>query len=193
MNVPLTGAEAQRILAQAEEVCSAADVNAAVARVAGEVTAQLGRHHPLVLAVMGGAVVFAGQLLPQLPFPLEFDYLHATRYDNNAGGELRWLAEPRGDIVGRTLLVVDDILDEGITLAAIKLRLMEMGAAACYTAVFAEKELGRKKPIVADFVGVTLPDRYLFGFGMDVSGAWRNLPAVYAVGRPSGRQQAEST
>lgn len=185
----LTGEEAQRILDQAEEVCSAADVVAAVTRVAGEVTEQLGQRHPLVLAVMGGAVVFAGQLLPQLPFPLEFDYLHVTRYDDsNAGGALRWLAAPRGNIAGRTLLVVDDILDEGITLAAIKLRLLELGAAACYTAVFAEKDLGREKPIAADFVGVTLPDRYLFGFGMDVSGAWRNLPAVYAVGRASARR-----
>ena len=180
----LSAAEAQLILHQADEVCSAAEVAAAVTRIAFEVTEQLGQSHPLVLAVMGGAVVFAGQLLPQLPFPLEFDYLHATRYADNAGGALRWLAEPRGNIAGRTLLVVDDILDEGITLAAIKLRLLEMGADACYTAVFAEKDLGREKPIAADFVGVTLPDRYLFGFGMDVSGAWRNLPAVYAVGGP---------
>ena len=178
----LTGEEAQRILDQADQVCSAAEVNAAVARVATAVTERLGQRHPLVLAVMGGAVVFAGQLLPQLPFPLEFDYLHVTRYGkDNAGGALRWLAEPRLDIAGRTLLVVDDILDEGITLAAIKLRLLELGATACYTAVFAEKALGREKPIAADFVGVTLPDRYLFGFGMDVSGAWRNLPAVYAM------------
>jgi len=181
MTSMLTSGEALRILEEAQEVCSAADVKAAVARLAIAVTAELGERYPLVLAVMGGAVVFAGQLLPQLPFPLEFDYLHASRYADNAGGALRWLAEPRMDIAGRTLLVVDDILDEGITLAAIKKRLQEMGAAACYTAVFAEKDLGREKPIAADFVGVTLPDRYLFGFGMDVSGAWRNLPAVYAM------------
>lgn len=178
----LTGEEAQAILDRAELVCPAADIAAAVARVAGEVTAQLAGRHPLVLAVMGGAVVFAGQLLPQLPFPLEFDYLHATRYNGTtSGGALYWRVEPREKLAGRTLLVVDDILDEGITLAAIKARLLERGAAAVYTAVLVEKELGRDKPIAADFVGVRLPDRYLFGCGMDVHGAWRNLPAIYAL------------
>ncbi|HUW38584.1 MAG TPA: hypoxanthine-guanine phosphoribosyltransferase [Rhodocyclaceae bacterium] len=178
----LTRAETQAILDGAEEVCSAAEVAAAVVRVAGEVTAQLAGSQPLVLAVMGGAVVFAGQLLPLLPFPLEFDYLHATRYDGaTGGGALSWLVEPRTELAGRTLLVVDDILDEGITLAAIKARLLARGAAAVYTAVLVEKELGREKPIAADFVGVRLPDRYLFGCGMDAYGAWRNLPAIYAM------------
>jgi hypoxanthine phosphoribosyltransferase len=91
------------------------------------------------------------------------------------------VVEPRSRIAGRTILVLDDILDEGITLAAIKSWLLEQGAAECIVAVLAEKELGRAKPVAADFVGVTLPNRYVFGCGMDVKGAWRNLPAIYAV------------
>lgn len=174
--------EAQSILDNAEQVCSASAVSRAVARVAEEVTERLAGRHPLVLAVMGGAVVFAGQLLPRLAFPLEFDYLHATRYNRSTtGGALHWRVTPDENVAGRSLLVVDDILDEGITLAAIKARLLDQGAAAVYTAVLVEKDLGRDKPIAADFVGVTLPDRYLFGFGMDVRGAWRNLPAIYAL------------
>ena len=82
---------------------------------------------------------------------------------------------------GRCVLVLDDILDEGVTLAAIKERLLQLGATECYTAVMVDKDLGRSKPISADFVGLTLPNRYLFGFGMDVEGAWRNLPAIYAL------------
>ena len=179
----LTASEAQRILDRADEVCSAAEVAGAVSNIAREVTRELAERQPLVLAVMRGAVVFAGALLPRLAFPLEFDYLHVTRYGaDNSGADLRWLVKPdRDTIAGRTVLVLDDILDEGITLAAIKSQLLALGATACYTAVFAEKDLGRKKPIEADFVGVTVPNRYVFGFGMDVSGAWRNLPAVYAV------------
>jgi hypoxanthine phosphoribosyltransferase len=84
-------------------------------------------------------------------------------------------------VSGRTLLLVDDILDEGVTLAAIRERLLQRGAAACYTAVLADKLIGRKKPIAADFVALTVPDRFLFGCGMDVFGAWRNLPAIYAM------------
>ncbi|PWB40732.1 MAG: hypoxanthine-guanine phosphoribosyltransferase [Rhodocyclales bacterium] len=178
----LSAEEAQRIFDEAELVVSEQDAAAAVRRVAGEIAAVMQSSHPLVLSVMGGAVIFTGQLLPLLDFPLEFDYLHVTRYgDTTTGGELSWIVAPRAAIAGRTVLVVDDILDEGITLAAVKRRLLEQGAKDCRIAVFADKELGRDKPVAADFVGVRLPNRYVFGFGMDVKGAWRNLPAVYAV------------
>ncbi|OYW34017.1 MAG: hypoxanthine-guanine phosphoribosyltransferase [Methyloversatilis sp. 12-65-5] len=129
-----------------------------------------------------GAVVFAGNLLPQLAFPLDFDYVHVTRYgDATQGGALRWISEPRIPVAGRTVLVLDDILDEGITLAAIRRHLLDAGAQRCLTAVFSDKMIGRTKPIKADFTGLELPDRYVFGYGMDVRGAWRNLPAIYAL------------
>jgi len=180
--------EARKILAEAELVCSAEAIELAIERLAGEITARLEGAHPLVLTVMGGAVVFAGQLLPKLQFPLECDYLHATRYRNTtSGSELAWLMEPRAPVAGRTVLVLDDILDEGITLAAIRKRLLEQGAKNCLTAVLAEKDTGQPKPIAADFKGVDLPNRYVFGCGMDVRGAWRNLPAIYALKEvPSG-------
>lgn len=174
--------DARAVLADADLLCSAEQADAAVRRIAGEVTDRVAGKNPLVLAVMGGAVVFAGQLLPRLGFPLDFDYLHATRYgDVTQGGQLEWIVEPRTSVAGRTVLVLDDILDEGITLAAIVARLEAMGAAEVVCAVFAEKDIGRAKPLAADFVGVRLPNRYVFGYGMDVKGAWRNLPAVYAV------------
>ncbi len=178
----LSAPEARRILETAELICSAVVVSEAVDRVAREVTDRLADQHPLVLSVMGGAVVFTGNLLPKLRFPLDFDYLHVTRYrGETAGGELRWIVAPREAIAGRVVLVVDDILDEGITLAAIRDRVLELGARVCLTAVFADKDLGRSKPISADFVGVKVPNRYVFGFGMDVRGAWRNLPEIYAL------------
>ncbi len=181
----MTPAEARTVLAEADLLVGEAESTAAVRRVAAEINARLGEANPLVLAVMGGAVVFTGQLLPQLAFPLDFDYLHVSRYgDVTTGGELAWRVEPRADVSGRCVLVVDDILDEGITLAEIRSRLLGQGAREVLTAVFAEKDLerpGHVKPIRADFCGVTLPNRYVFGYGMDVKGAWRNLPAVYAV------------
>ncbi len=174
--------EAKRILADADLIYSAAEVASAIDRLATELTARLEDVHPLVLTVMGGGIVFAGQLLPCLPFPLEHDYLHVTRYGaSTSGGELTWVVEPSAAVAGRVVLVLDDILDEGITLAAIKARLMAQGARECLLAVLAEKELPHAKPIRPDFVGLRLPNRYVFGCGMDVSGAWRNLPAIYAV------------
>lgn len=174
--------DAQKIFDEADLLCSAEESALAVRRVAGEITARLADANPLVLAVMGGAVVFTGQLLPQLIFPLDFDYLHVTRYgDVTSGGELEWIVKPRSTVAGRVVLVVDDILDEGVTMAEVVRRLRQQGASEVLCAVFADKNLGRAKPVAADFVGVHLPNRYVFGYGMDVKGAWRNLPAVYAV------------
>jgi hypoxanthine phosphoribosyltransferase len=129
-------AEAKRLLAEADLIVPAERIQAALDTLADQIGAKLHDANPLVLTVMGGAVVFAGQLLPRLAFPLECDYLHATRYgDVTVGGELAWVVEPRTPVQGRTVLVLDDILDEGLTLAAIKRRLLEQGAKACYLAV----------------------------------------------------------
>ncbi len=174
--------QAREFLENAELIRTADEVRAAVARVAGEINAKLSGQHPLVLSVMGGAVIFTGQLLPQLDFPLDFDYLHVSRYGaKQKGGALHWKVSPGENVSGRVVLVLDDILDEGETLAAIRQRVLELGASAFYSAVFADKANGLNKPIRADFTGMELPDRFVFGFGMDIQGAWRNLPAIYAV------------
>jgi hypoxanthine phosphoribosyltransferase len=174
--------EAWKILESAELLCDEAEVRAAIARLAAEITAGLKDRYPLVLAVMGGSVFFAGHLLPQLRFPIEFDYIHVSRYGKaTSGGEIVWTVEPGENVRGRSVLVLDDILDGGETLAAIRDRVRSLGAAAFYSAVLTDKDIGRKKPIVPDFIGLRLPNRYVFGCGMDVSGAWRNLPAIYAV------------
>ena len=174
--------KARQVLETAELVCSAAVISVTVARLAREISAALTGSFPLVLCVMRGSIVFAGQLLPQLRFPLELDYLDLTRYgDATRGGEITWKAAPGTAVAGRVVLVPDDILDEGTTLAAIHEKLVASGAYRVYCAVFAEKDRGHAKPAMADFTGVMLPNRYVFGFGMDVSGAWRNLPEIYAL------------
>jgi len=177
----LSDQQARALLEEAELIRTADEVQAAVGRVAQGINAALAGKHPLVLSVMGGAVVFTGQLLPLLDFPLDFDYVHVSRYGNGTqGGALHWKVEPRENVRGKIVLVLDDILDEGETLAAVKQRVLELGAAGFYCAVFADKLNGRSKPLRADFVGVELPDRFVFGYGMDIHGAWRNLPAIYA-------------
>ena len=178
----MTRDEALQVLAEADPIVGADEIGRALDDMAAAISARLAGAHPLVLTVMNGGLYFAGQLLPRLAFPLECDYLHATRYRNTTQGhDIEWIAEPRTPVAGRTVLLLDDILDEGITLAAIKQRLLAQGARECITAVLTEKQLGRAKPISAEFVGLTLPDRYVFGCGMDVKGAWRNLPEVFAV------------
>lgn len=173
---------ANEILQRAELLYSHEQVQAALHKVAEQINAALSEKHPLLLSVMGGAVVFSGQLLPLLNFPLDFDYVHVSRYgDARHGGAMHWKVEPRENVRGRIVLLLDDILDEGHTLATLRERVMALGAEKCYSAVFADKNHGRKKPIHADYVGMELPNRFVFGYGMDVEGAWRNLPAIYAI------------
>ena len=174
--------EALRLLNEADLLFSAEQVKSAVEKMAKEITTAMQDEFPIVLSVMGGAAVFTGQLLPQLTFPLEFGAIEVTRYNNDIQGrDISWRLAPRDNVRDRVVLVVDDILDEGITLAAIRKKLLEMGAREVLSAVFADKDLGRAKPVVADFVGVRVPNRYVFGFGMDAYGLWRNLPSIYAL------------
>ena len=178
----MTPAEAQRLLDTSDCVASAADVQAALERLAADIGSRLSGDCPLVLPVMGGAIIFAGQLLPRLAFALEFDYLHVTRYRGAIhGGAMEWKVLPGKEVAGRVVLVLDDILDEGETLAAVRDKLLELGAARVYTAVLTDKANGLVKPIQADFVGLSVPDRYVFGCGMDAYGYWRNLPAIHAL------------
>ncbi len=178
----MDASKARAILADADLIHSEAVVQTALDQVAQAIRKRLADRHPVVLCVMTGGVVFCGQLMAKLDFPVDFDYLHATRYGpETQGGKISWRTAPWTSVKGRTVLVVDDILDEGVTLAAVKESLKRLGADEVLTAVFADKLNGKEKPIVADFVGLTVPDRFVFGYGMDVDGAWRNLPAIYAM------------
>lgn len=186
---------ARDILQRAELLIPAERVQAALRKVARDINEALADAQPLVLSVMGGAVVFSGQLLPLLNFPLDFDYVHVSRYgDAQVGGAMHWKVAPGEYVKGRVVLLVDDILDEGHTLAALQQRVLALGAVRCYSAVFADKQHGRGKPVQADFVGLSVPDRFVFGYGMDIEGLWRNLPAIYAVkNQDAGKSKAEKS
>jgi hypoxanthine phosphoribosyltransferase len=178
----LTAEQAWKMLDEAELVCPAEEVDRAIERLAAEITARFRDAYPLVLCVMNGALFFCGKLLPLLRFPLHLDYVHASRYGAEIDGRnVRWKVEPGDMVKGRAVLVVDDILDAGDTLAAIRAKVLERGAMSCHVAVLTDKLTGRPKPIEPDFVGLHIPDRFVFGCGLDAYGSWRNLPAIYAL------------
>ncbi len=182
--MPLNLEEIKRAREEADCLADATTVEAALDRMAAEITARLADTNPLVYAVMNGGLILAGRILPRLPFPLEVAYLHATRYGHAIQGTLLdWRVRPTQDLRGRTVLVLDDILDEGHTLEAIIEHLKEEGAAEVLSAVLVHKLHERKaRPgMRADFTGLDIPDRFLFGCGMDYQGYWRNAPGIYAV------------
>jgi hypoxanthine phosphoribosyltransferase len=174
--------QAWAFLEDSDLIAGAEEVQAAVRRVATEIEQRLSGSYPLVLAVMGGAVVFAGQILPLLRFPLDFDYIHASRYGAaTRGAGVDWKVSPPGLAKGRTVLVLDDILDHGETMAVIRQSLLEVGAREFHCAVLVDKRIDKPKPIRADFIGLSIPDRFVFGCGMDARGLWRNLPEIRAM------------
>ncbi len=176
--------EAIRILEEADCLADQQAVEAAIYRMAEEITKKIGKQTPLVLCVMNGGLIVCGQLLTRLPFPLEVSYLHAGRYGHELyGGELEWKAVVQVDMTGRTVLLVDDILDEGVTLFTLAAECRRRGAKNVLTAVLLEKQHERKPhpDYQADFVGLKIPDRFVFGYGLDYEDMWRNAPGIYAV------------
>jgi hypoxanthine phosphoribosyltransferase len=146
------------------------------------ITRELAERDPLVVCLMKGGLVPFGMLLPKLQFPLQVDYIHATRYGNRLqGSDLEWIAGPFIPPADRTVLLVDDILDEGTTLAAIEDYYRKHGARDVYKAVMVKKQRPRTLAVDAEFIGLMVPDRYVFGFGMDYKGYLRNAPGIYAV------------
>ncbi len=176
--------EANRVMDEADLLVAEADVIAAIARIAEEVTAELKDLNPVLICCMNGGLVFSGQLLTKLVFPLQVDYVHATRYGHEMNGvALDWKVRPQIDLHGRTVVLLDDILDEGVTLAAIAEYCRQQGAARVMMAVLVEKlHLRKVKPgMRADFTGIEVGDRFLFGYGLDFKGYWRNAPGIYAL------------
>ncbi len=177
--------QAQQVLESAEMLYSGSQVHEAIERMA----AHLNRHFSqtedaiLVLPVMNGGLVLAGRLIPRLDFPVQVDYLHATRYRNSTSGHaLEWKVEPHLDISNRRLLVIDDIFDEGYTLAEVVDYCRNKGASEVITAVLVEKNHPRPKAEhCCDCIGLEVDDRYVFGSGMDYKSYHRNLDGIYAV------------
>lgn len=148
---------------------------------AAAIVRELAHKDPLLVCVLTGGVVPFGKLLPRLQFPFQIDYVHATRYGHRLRGEgLEWISGPHKDPRGRVVLLVDDILDEGATLAAIEARYRRDGAAAVYKAVLVVKDRARTHDVQVEFPGLHVPDRYVFGYGMDYKGYLRNAPGIYA-------------
>jgi hypoxanthine phosphoribosyltransferase len=174
--------EAKAVYEKADRLYSLDEVTTAMKRIAGEITDLLQDADPIVLCVMNGGLIPTGDLLTSFDFPLRVDYIHATRYrEQTTGSDLHWIKQPSEKLTGKHVLVVDDILDEGITLSAIVDFCRGEGAAKVYSAVAVEKLHNRSNGYKADFTALTAEDRYLFGYGMDYKGYLRNAPGIFAV------------
>jgi hypoxanthine phosphoribosyltransferase len=168
---------------EARRLHSARDVSQALDRMAAKLAPRLARTNPVVLAVMHGGAFAALELCKRFAFPHEFDYVHVTRYRGRTrGGTLKWRVRPAKSLAGRTVLVVDDILDHGTTLRALVTELEQVGVKKCLSAVLVVKRLARRRARPRVTVsGLVVDDVYVFGSGMDYRGYWRALRGIYAL------------
>lgn len=172
----------KKIENESDCLCDSEKLHEVLNTLAANITADLIDKNPLILCVMTGGLIPTGHLVTRLSFPLQLDYIHATRYrGETSGGELHWIQEPSTSLQGRCVLIVDDIFDEGITLFEIANYCKNKGASDVRSAVLVNKIHNRKANYKPDYVGLDIEDRYLFGFGMDYKNYLRNVNGIHAV------------
>ena len=172
----------QALIRKSSVIYSEIEIKTVIQNIADQVNQTIKTDDLYVLCVMNGALIFAGQLLPRLEKNIQYSYIHATRYAASlTGGPIHWLVKPSKDIEGETVLILDDILDEGITLREIVTTCEAMKAKAIYTAVLFDKDIVKEKSYIPNFIGLKVPNRFVFGYGLDCKGLGRNLPHLYAL------------
>lgn len=176
-------AEIEHVRRTARELWTADQVREALDRMARHIAADLARKRPLVVAIMHGGVFAAVHLCARFDFAHEFDYVHVGRYGAGlSGGELTWIVRPKATYRDRVILLVEDVVDKGLTLTAVQVEMERVGVAELRTAVLVSKTSHSNRPgPKVDYVGLEAGSDYLFGCGMDYKGYWRNLPSLFAV------------
>lgn len=178
-NIP----DPRSLLKQSRVIFSRDEVSAAVQKMADEINEFYGDESLIMISVLTGAIIPAAWLATKLKMPIQMDFVHATRYRGGLyGAELEYRVPPRLDLAGKNVLIVDDIFDEGNTLAAIKGSVEKRKAASVKMAVLVRKDHDRGLPRdYVDFIGLDVPDVYVFGCGMDVYEEWRHLDEILVL------------
>lgn len=170
------------ILQNSSLVFSEQEVDSAIQQIADKIQCHVGSSAIVLMCVMTGGLYFCAKLMAKLTMPIELDYVQANRYQHDLrGGSLIWTKSPSINLKNKIVVIIDDILDEGITLNGVKASCQQLGASQVLTAVLAEKNNHLNKAISADFIGLSVPNKFVFGCGMDAYGWWRNLPEIRSL------------
>lgn len=181
-----TQSERYEVLHNSNCLISVSDIENIILRLSKEIVDVIQHENPVIVCVMNGGLIFTGHLLTKLKFPLEVDYVQVTRYGKELSGNLlSWIIRPQINPIDRTILLIDDIYDEGITLSAIAKYYEKGGAKQVLSAVLVNKLHDRKTLAThtANFIGTDIEDKFVFGFGLDYKGYWRNAPGIYAINK----------
>jgi|TARA_B110000908_G_scaffold51156_1_gene62419 hypoxanthine phosphoribosyltransferase len=181
--VPLNQSQLQQIRDDSDLVFSRAEITTAVGQMARAADQLLTGTDPIIMAVMNGGMILTAEISLALKTYSRIDYLQVARYqDKTVGGQLHWHKQPQYDLAGETVLLVDDIFDEGETLQELIAYCQAQGAKQIYTAVLLYKnKQQRKHDLIPDVIGLEVADRFVYGYGMDYQGYFRDLSDIYAL------------
>ncbi|SJZ97773.1 hypoxanthine phosphoribosyltransferase [Pilibacter termitis] len=156
------------------------EIEAKVRELAQEISADYKESYPLVVGILKGSVMFTTDLLKELLIDVELDFMDVSSYGNatQSSGEVRILKDLSTRADGRDILIVEDIVDSGNTLHYLKGLLLERGAKSVKIVSLLDKPEGRKIAIEADYVGFTVPDEFVVGYGIDYAERYRSLAYI---------------
>ena len=179
----LTHQDIIQVRENADVLISEQEINQAIDVVAKDIESTLDSEVPIILCVMKGGLMFTSALMQRISSPMILDYVHVDRYRNKTQGvSIHWHKEPDTSLKDQTVIIVDDILDEGYTLQELIAYCQAKGAKKVLSAVLLKKKLSNAPTSVTpDFIGLEVTDRYVFGWGMDYKGYLRNLSSIYAI------------
>ena len=166
-------------------------VDSSMEKMSKKIEAELGDKNLIILTIMNGGLYPTALFMRYFQSNCELDYIHLSRYGNKTTGGLPyWHRKPQKNIKNRNVLVIDDILDQGITLGEAIRECHDSGAKSVYSAVMVKKNISIRKGIQeSDFYAINLPNKYLFGSGLDYHGQFRNLDGIFALNRNGGAGQ----
>lgn len=159
---------------------SHSEIDAIIRRLAAEITADYHDKYPLLLGVLKGCFVFMADLCRALDFPLEVEFIRLSSYGSGtkSSGKVKVVQGLKSEVKGRHVLIVEDIVDTGITAAFLLDYIKKENPASVRICALTDKPSRRRVPVPIDYLGLTVPDKFLVGYGLDCDGKYRNLPDI---------------
>ena len=174
---------------QLKILISREQIAAKVAEIGARITADFAGQSVILIGVLRGAAIFLADLAREIHLDVSFDFIAVSSYGNRTqSGELKLIKDVDESLEGRNVILVEDILDTGVTLTYIKTLLEARRPKAFKIAALLDKTARRKVPIEADYVGFKIPDQFVVGYGLDLAQRYRNLPHVCTIEEPNDRE-----
>jgi hypoxanthine phosphoribosyltransferase len=173
---------------QLDILISREQIAAKVAELGARISADFAGQPVVLIGVLKGAAIFLADLARHISLDVSFDFIAVSSYRNSTqSGELQLIKDMDESVEGKNVILVEDILDTGVTLTYLKKLLLARQPRVLKVATLLDKHAARKVPVEADYVGFEIPDQFVVGYGLDFAQRYRNLPHVYVMASGTDR------